>query len=184
MMQSPSALGPSERDRVIYVARPSKPPGCRSRHLRCASISTLRGAPSPTRRSPRSPARRFDPLPLAGIRRGWNTYGWTRRLAGPPWGSRRGNQRNGAVQPACLVPSSRGGRERLLDKTRARFGGLLSRDTACRRAAFRPRVEGSEAEGMVGNSFGCLFSFRDGRISRVKEYATRDEALQAARLRE
>ena len=41
-------------------------------------------------------------------------------------------------------------------------------------------VKGSEAEGMVGHSFACLISFKDGRISRVKEYATRDEALAAA----
>ena len=45
-------------------------------------------------------------------------------------------------------------------------------------------VKGSEAEGMVGHSFACLFSFRDGKVSRVKEYATRDEALEAAGLRE
>jgi ketosteroid isomerase-like protein len=45
-------------------------------------------------------------------------------------------------------------------------------------------VKGSEAEGMVGHSFACLISFKDGRISRVKEYATRDEALAAAGRRE
>jgi ketosteroid isomerase-like protein len=45
-------------------------------------------------------------------------------------------------------------------------------------------VKGSEAEGMVGHSFACLFSFRDGKISQVKEYATREEALYAAELRE
>jgi ketosteroid isomerase-like protein len=45
-------------------------------------------------------------------------------------------------------------------------------------------VKGSEAEGIVGHSFACLISFKDGRISRVKEYATRDEALAAAGPRE
>jgi ketosteroid isomerase-like protein len=45
-------------------------------------------------------------------------------------------------------------------------------------------VKGSDAEGMVGHSFACLISFKDGRISRVKEYATRDEALAAAGRRE
>ena len=45
-------------------------------------------------------------------------------------------------------------------------------------------VKGSEAEVMVGHSFACLISFKDGRISRVKEYATRDEALAAAARRE
>ena len=45
-------------------------------------------------------------------------------------------------------------------------------------------VKGSEAEGMVGHSFACLISFKHGRISRVKEYATRDEALAAAGRRE
>ena len=45
-------------------------------------------------------------------------------------------------------------------------------------------LKGSEAEGMVGHSFACLISFKDGRISRVKEYATREEALEAAEQRE
>jgi len=45
-------------------------------------------------------------------------------------------------------------------------------------------LKGSEAEGMVGHSFACLISFKDGRVSRVKEYATRAEALEAAGLRE
>jgi ketosteroid isomerase-like protein len=45
-------------------------------------------------------------------------------------------------------------------------------------------VKGSEAEGMVGHSFACLFTFRDGKVSPVKEYATREEALEAAGLRE
>jgi ketosteroid isomerase-like protein len=45
-------------------------------------------------------------------------------------------------------------------------------------------LKGSEAEGMVGHSFACLISFKDGRISRVKEYATREEALEAAGLSE
>jgi ketosteroid isomerase-like protein len=45
-------------------------------------------------------------------------------------------------------------------------------------------VKGSEAEGMVGHSFACLFTFRDGKVSQVKEYATREKALEAAGLRE
>ena len=45
-------------------------------------------------------------------------------------------------------------------------------------------LKGSEAEGKVGFTFACLISFKDGRISRVKEYATRAQALAAAGLRE
>ena len=45
-------------------------------------------------------------------------------------------------------------------------------------------VKGSEAEGMVGHSFACLFSFRDGKVSQVKEHATREEALEAVGPRE
>jgi ketosteroid isomerase-like protein len=37
---------------------------------------------------------------------------------------------------------------------------------------------------MVGHSFACLFTFRDGKVSQVKEYATREDALEAAGLRE
>ena len=40
-------------------------------------------------------------------------------------------------------------------------------------------LKGSEAEGTVGHSFACLFTFRDGKVSQVKEYATREEALEA-----
>jgi ketosteroid isomerase-like protein len=40
-------------------------------------------------------------------------------------------------------------------------------------------LKGSEAEGMVGHSFACLFTFRDGKVSQVKEYATREEGLEA-----
>jgi ketosteroid isomerase-like protein len=43
-------------------------------------------------------------------------------------------------------------------------------------------LKGSKAEGMLGHSFACLISFKEGRISRVKEYATRAEALEAAGL--
>jgi ketosteroid isomerase-like protein len=45
-------------------------------------------------------------------------------------------------------------------------------------------LKGSEADGTVGHSFACLISFKDGRICRVKEYATREEALEAGGLRE
>jgi len=45
-------------------------------------------------------------------------------------------------------------------------------------------VKGSEAEGMVGHSFACLFTFRDGKVSQVKEHATREEALEAVGPRE
>jgi ketosteroid isomerase-like protein len=45
-------------------------------------------------------------------------------------------------------------------------------------------LKGSEAEGMVGHSFACLFTFRDGKVSQVKEYATREEALEATGVRE
>ena len=45
-------------------------------------------------------------------------------------------------------------------------------------------LKGSEAEGTVGYTIACLISFKDGRISRVKEYATREEALEAAGIEE
>ena len=45
-------------------------------------------------------------------------------------------------------------------------------------------LKGSESEGTVGYTIACLISFKDGRISRVKEYATREEALEAAGLSE
>ena len=45
-------------------------------------------------------------------------------------------------------------------------------------------LKGSEAEGKLGHSFACLISFKDGRICRVKEYATREAALAAAGLSE
>jgi ketosteroid isomerase-like protein len=45
-------------------------------------------------------------------------------------------------------------------------------------------VKGSDAEGAVGHSFACLFTFKEGKVSQVKEYATREEALEAAGLRE
>jgi ketosteroid isomerase-like protein len=45
-------------------------------------------------------------------------------------------------------------------------------------------LRGSEAEAWVGQSFACLISLRDGRISRVKEYPTREDALEAAGLGE
>ena len=44
-------------------------------------------------------------------------------------------------------------------------------------------LKGSEAAEAVGFSFACLISFKDGRIWRVKEYATREQALEAAGLR-
>ena len=45
-------------------------------------------------------------------------------------------------------------------------------------------LKGSKAEGMLEHSFACLISFKGGKICRVKEYATREEALEAAGLRE
>src|SRR5690348_14567357 len=45
-------------------------------------------------------------------------------------------------------------------------------------------LKGSEAGAMVGYTFACLIGFKDGRISRVREYANREEALEAAGLRE
>jgi len=45
-------------------------------------------------------------------------------------------------------------------------------------------LKGSEAPETVGYTIACLISFKDGRISRVKEYATREEALEAAGLSE
>jgi ketosteroid isomerase-like protein len=45
-------------------------------------------------------------------------------------------------------------------------------------------LKGSVAQQRVGYTFACLISFKDGRISRVKEYATRAEALEAAGLSE
>jgi ketosteroid isomerase-like protein len=41
-------------------------------------------------------------------------------------------------------------------------------------------LKGSEAQGTLGYTIACLISFKDGRISRVQEYATREEALEAA----
>ena len=41
-------------------------------------------------------------------------------------------------------------------------------------------LKGSEASEQVGYTFACLISFKDGRISRVREYATRADALEAA----
>src|SRR5262245_44116865 len=41
------------------------------------------------------------------------------------------------------------------------------------------RLKGSGAEERVGYTIACLISFRDGRISRVTEYASREEALEA-----
>jgi ketosteroid isomerase-like protein len=32
---------------------------------------------------------------------------------------------------------------------------------------------------MVGHSFACLFTFRGGKVSQVKEYVNREEALEA-----
>ena len=45
-------------------------------------------------------------------------------------------------------------------------------------------VKGSDAEGMVGHSFACLISFKDGKIWRIEEFPTLETALQAARRRE
>ena len=45
-------------------------------------------------------------------------------------------------------------------------------------------LKGSEAKEMVGYTIACLISFKAGRISRVREYANREEALQAAGVRE
>jgi ketosteroid isomerase-like protein len=41
-------------------------------------------------------------------------------------------------------------------------------------------LRGSKAAAWIDHSFACLISFRDGRIWRVKEYPTREEALDAA----
>ena len=43
---------------------------------------------------------------------------------------------------------------------------------------------GSDAETWLEQSFARVISFKDGRIWRVKEYRTLDEALEAAGLPE
>ena len=37
---------------------------------------------------------------------------------------------------------------------------------------------------MVGDRFVCLFTFKDGKVSQVKEYATREQVLEAVGLSE
>ena len=44
----------------------------------------------------------------------------------------------------------------------------------------RARLSGIEIE----ETFGVMFTIRDGKIARGREYSTRDQALQAAGLRE
>jgi ketosteroid isomerase-like protein len=45
-------------------------------------------------------------------------------------------------------------------------------------------LKGSAAKETVGYTIACLISFKDGRISRVREYANREEALEAVGLEE
>jgi ketosteroid isomerase-like protein len=45
-------------------------------------------------------------------------------------------------------------------------------------------IGGSDAEAWLEQSFARVISFKDGRIWRVKEYRTLDEALEAAGLEE
>ena len=44
-------------------------------------------------------------------------------------------------------------------------------------------LKGSHAETWVRDSFACLISFKDGKIWRIEEYPTLDEALEAAEVR-
>jgi ketosteroid isomerase-like protein len=41
-------------------------------------------------------------------------------------------------------------------------------------------LKGSEADSWVQDSFACLISFKDGKIWRIEEFPTLDEALEAA----
>ena len=41
-------------------------------------------------------------------------------------------------------------------------------------------LKGSDADSWVQDSFACLISFKDGRIWRVEEFPTLEQALEAA----
>jgi len=41
-------------------------------------------------------------------------------------------------------------------------------------------LKGSDADSWVKDSFACLISFEGGRISRVEEFPTLEQALEAA----
>ena len=41
-------------------------------------------------------------------------------------------------------------------------------------------LKGSDADSWVQDSFACLISFKDGRIWRVEEFSTLEQALEAA----
>jgi ketosteroid isomerase-like protein len=55
---------------------------------------------------------------------------------------------------------------------------------AVERQDARELLGSEKQQERVGYTIACLISFRDGRISRVKEYASRAEALEAAGLSE
>jgi ketosteroid isomerase-like protein len=42
-------------------------------------------------------------------------------------------------------------------------------------------IKGSDSETWLEQTFACLISFKDGRIWRVREYRTLEEALEPAR---
>ena len=45
-------------------------------------------------------------------------------------------------------------------------------------------LKGSDAESWVQDSFACLISFKEGKIWRIEEFPTLEQALDAAGLRE
>lgn len=45
-------------------------------------------------------------------------------------------------------------------------------------------LKGSDADSWVQDSFACLISFKDGRIWRIEEFPTLEQALEAAGPRE
>lgn len=44
-------------------------------------------------------------------------------------------------------------------------------------------LKGSDAETWVQDSFACLISFKDGKIARIEEFPSLEEALEAAERR-
>jgi len=66
------------------------------------------------------------------------------------------------IEPVALIDAGRGVVAAVL-----RYGG-------------RAKLSGIETD----ETFGVVFTIRDGKIARGREYATRDQALEAAGLRE
>jgi ketosteroid isomerase-like protein len=73
--------------------------------------------------------------------------------------------------------------EETFEDTRTEIEELIDRgDQAVAVVRGIGRMKGSDAE--VDIRFAIVISFRDGKICRGREYATREEALEAAALRE